>query len=256
MSSESDEDYASADEATNTSSGGGQCELQESQEPQSHSDVSASASNVEQPEVVKVVDNKYVSDAESVKNGGLVELSEEQRKELKEQAGELKNKGNDLYKTGEYEEAIELYSEALQVYPSDCDNERAVCHANRAACYVKMDKHEESISDCSEALKMKPDYMKALLRRAQSYEATEKLEEALADYKKVIEMDPSNQTAREAIMRLPKQIEEQREKLKEEMLGKLKDLGNMFLKPFGISTDNFQMQQDPNTGSYSVNFKR
>jgi len=27
---------------------------------------------------------------------------------------------------------------------------------------------------------MKPDYMKALLRRAQSYEATEKLEEALA----------------------------------------------------------------------------
>jgi len=29
------------------------------------------------------------------------------------------------------------------------------------------------------ALKMKPDYLKALLRRAQSYEATEKLEEAL-----------------------------------------------------------------------------
>jgi len=82
MSSESDEEYASADEAANTSSGGGQCKLQD-QEPKelkSHSDVSASASNVEQPDVVKVVDNKYVSDAESMKNGGLVELSEEQRK--------------------------------------------------------------------------------------------------------------------------------------------------------------------------------
>jgi len=79
MSSESDEDYASADESANTS-GGGQCELQEPKEPQSHSDVSASATNVEQPEVVKVVDNKYVSDAESMKSGGLVELSEEQRK--------------------------------------------------------------------------------------------------------------------------------------------------------------------------------
>lgn len=88
------------------------------------------------------------------------------------------------------------------------------------------------------------------------YEETDKLDESLADYKKILEIEPSNAEARGNIVRLTPIVEERNERLKVEMMGKLKDLGNMILKPFGLSTNNFQFQQDPNTGSYSVNFNQ
>lgn len=84
----------------------------------------------------------------------------------------------------------------------------------------------------------------------------DKLDECQADYNKIIEIDPSNVEAKANISRLQPIIDERNERLKVEMMGKLKDLGNMILKPFGLSTNNFQLQQDPSTGSYSVNFSQ
>lgn len=93
-------------------------------------------------------------------------------------------------------------------------------------------------------------------RRAALYEESDKLDESLADYTKILEIDPSNNEANLAQIRLPPLVNERNEKMKAEMIDKLKDLGNMILKPFGLSTSNFQMKQDPATGSYSCNFNQ
>jgi hypothetical protein len=43
------------------------------------------------------------------------------------------------------------------------------------------------------------------------------------------------------------------EKMKTEVLGNLKNLGNMFLGKFGMSLDNFKMQQNPD-GTYNIGY--
>ncbi|NXT63088.1 TTC1 protein, partial [Chaetops frenatus] len=180
---------------------------------------------------------------------------EEKQKRRKESTG-LKEKGNEHFKKGDYGEAEDSYTKALQICPACFQKDRAVLFSNRAAAKMKQKcfKYNPGLCFCFPAVELDPHYIRALLRRAELYEKTEKLDEALEDYKAVLEKDPSVHQAREACMRLPQQIEERNEKLKKEMLGKLKDLGNLVLRPFGLSTENFQIKQDSSTGSYSINF--
>ncbi|XP_068187162.1 tetratricopeptide repeat protein 1 [Antennarius striatus] len=182
------------------------------------------------------------------------ELTEEEKESRRQESLALKEKGNDQFKAGHWAEAEQSYKEALVLCPVCFSRERAVLFSNRAAARLHQDLKDQAISDCTRAIELNPDYVRALLRRAELYEQTEKLDEALEDYRKVLERDPNQTSARHACMRLPQQIQERNEKLKADMLNTLKDLGNMVLRPFGLSTDNFHVNQDANTGSYSVNF--
>ncbi|RVX66306.1 hypothetical protein B0A52_09737 [Exophiala mesophila] len=86
------------------------------------------------------------------------------------------------------------------------------------------------------------------------------LSSALADYQLLSTppyfntLPPSDQkTVRQALVSLPPQVEKAKEHEVGEMMGKLKDLGNGILKPFGLSTDMFKVQQGEG-GGYSLNF--
>ncbi|KAJ8254626.1 hypothetical protein GJAV_G00195130 [Gymnothorax javanicus] len=192
-------------------------------------------------------DEEYLQELEK-------DLSEEEKQSRREESLRLKETGNGQFKNGEHTEAEASYTAALGACPVCYKKERSILFSNRAAARLHLDQKEKAIADCTKAIELNPDYVRAILRRAELYEKTDKLDEALEDYKKVLEKDPGIPQAREACMRLPRQIEERNEKLKEEMMGKLKDLGNMFLRPFGLSTANFQVNQDPGSGSYSINF--
>eukprot|EP00040_Diaphanoeca_grandis_P023511 m.128065 g.128065 ORF g.128065 m.128065 type:complete len:255 (-) comp29311_c0_seq2:2222-2986(-) len=196
----------------------------------------------------------HVSDENEVAVVDEVE-DEEVTKERVAKALELKLKGNTCFKEGDFAEALSLYTDAIEACPAKHPNQ-APLYANRAACSQKMDDHEACVEDCTAALEIQPDYPKVIFRRAISEDKLEKFEDALEDYKQVVINEPSNHIALEACRRLPDQIKVKNEKLKDEMMGNLKKLGNMCLKPFGLSTNNFQMVQDPNTGGYSVNFKQ
>ncbi|EFA75074.1 hypothetical protein PPL_11148 [Heterostelium album PN500] len=200
-------------------------------------------------------------------------------KEDIEKANNLKAQGNMLYGATEYKEAIDIYTKAIELLTkpkkiveivddqdedhqesrSLCNEEVAVYHCNRAASHLALKQYDLVVSDCSESLELQPSntiQMKSRHRRAQAYEATEKLTDALSDYKACLEIDPRFQPALQAAQRLPPIIKAKEDREREEMMSKLKDLGNTFLGKFGLSTDNFQFIKDPNSGGYSVNFKK
>lgn len=60
-------------------------------------------------------------------------------------------------------------------------------------------------------------------------------------------------TVRAALLNLPPQVDKAKEKEVSEMMGKLKELGNGILKPFGLSTNNFKVVQGEG-GGYSLSF--
>ncbi|KAG7660600.1 TOM70 [[Candida] subhashii] len=99
-------------------------------------------------------------------------LSEQEKEDW---AMQLKEDGNNEFKSKKYQKAIDFYTAALKL------KQDPIYYSNRSACYAALDDHYNVIKDTTEAIKLKPDYTKCVLRRATSYEQVEQYENAMFD---------------------------------------------------------------------------
>lgn len=177
----------------------------------------------------------------------------EQVQQLLVDCERLKQEGNAAYTRGDYDEALQLYWQAIDTAPEGAQ-QRAVYLCNAAACYLKKEMWQLAVEQCTAALSINDTYLKALMRRAQALQQLDDLERALPDAQRVLELDPGNSWATQVVKELQPEVQQRQEKMKEEMIGKLKDLGNSILGKFGMSLDNFKAEQDPESGGYSIKF--
>uniref|UniRef100_A0A8C5S1B0 Tetratricopeptide repeat protein 12 n=1 Tax=Laticauda laticaudata TaxID=8630 RepID=A0A8C5S1B0_LATLA len=79
------------------------------------------------------------------------------RKENEASANALKEKGNDAFGQGDYALAVQNYTEGLKK-----QKDMPALYTNRAQAYIKLQKYEKAIDDCSWALRARECYLKIL----------------------------------------------------------------------------------------------
>ncbi|KRZ08182.1 Tetratricopeptide repeat protein 1 [Trichinella zimbabwensis] len=174
------------------------------------------------------------------------DMDEKTKLERQQEAIRMKIDGNAAFRDGDFPGALRHYTDALKICPRSFTSIRSVLFGNRAACYMKMEKYEEAIKECNWSVECDSNYVKVLRRRASLYEMQETtLEKALDDYKRLFEIDPADSEAARSMTRLSRAIDVRNEKMKAHAFDTMKELGNVLLQPFGLSTDDFQCTKRP-----------
>lgn len=185
------------------------------------------------------------------------ELKEKRPKiEVIEPKEDEDNSSDDKNENNEEKANEENTEEEKPKVHSELDDLKAILYGNRAACYKMLEDADKCLPDCDHSLALKTPNPKVRTRRAWALRKQGKANDALEELKKAFEEDPSLESSYSAqYTELQKEAAEETEKLKTEALGQLKELGNKFLGLFGMSTDNFHLQQNPD-GGYNVQFKK
>ena len=122
---------------------------------------------------------------------------------------------------------------------------------------MKLDKKLQAKGEFSKSIELNPEYAKPLYHRMNLHKTEEEYDAALCDAQKILEIDPSFNAPtlmQKTIPELERLQKEKFEKMKDEVMGNLKNLGNSMLGYFGMKVDDFKMEQneDEEKGLFGV----
>ncbi|OAA68301.1 tetratricopeptide repeat protein 1 (TTC1) [Niveomyces insectorum RCEF 264] len=196
----------------------------------------------------------------------------EQEASLLAEANGYKADANALFARSP-EAALTTYETAVAVLPEYLYYDVAVLRSNMAACHLKLEAWKEAIRTATEAVEAldkdeaktardaeKRQKAKSTTTEETTTESRSKVhndaDEKEAEAEKEEEADEEIVSAGAATAAKPPPRAAAKDQEVGDMMGKLKELGNGLLRPFGISTENFQMVKDEKTGGYSLNFQQ
>jgi tetratricopeptide (TPR) repeat protein len=112
-----------------------------------------------------------------------------------------KSRGNDYVKGGDFSKAVECYNQCVSI-----DSSVSFAYNNRAHCHLKLNMPTQAAADATAVLRLEPQNVKALYRRAQARISLEQFEAAHDDLSQILALDPSNAAAKTDLNKIAPQV--------------------------------------------------
>lgn len=201
-------------------------------------------------------------------------ISEEEALKIIVIAESKKNENNILYSNKKYLEALSGYRQTIKILiPDYCDEIPfnnlkeisihetshkllSILFMNSGLCYKNLSETDKAIEYFSKSVLFNNENSKAIFNRLElNYNKGEYLE-AQEDYQKLKSINPGAlKEFKVSEYFLNARAEEKKKQMTDQMMGQLKEIGNSFLGMFGLSTDNFKLNQQPG-GGYNIEFNQ
>ena len=89
-------------------------------------------------------------------------------------ANELKELGNEAFRQSDFQKAVEYYTSAVMA-----KDDNPILYTNRAQALLKLGRYLEASHDCRQAIKLKPDLIKAYIHLSKGLKEMGEFQEAI-----------------------------------------------------------------------------